>query len=222
VEKNRPELVVDHAAIAVNLARLSSAMSRSSAICFAIFDQNLRFRAVNQVLAATHGVSAEEHIGADMQDTCGELALQAAPALQQVLQTDRESYFESLGKLPNRTFTGCWVSHFFPLELPRGRGRQVGVLAVEVTDLRRIDELYTNLSRQLPPADNQLALSRELHHTIAEYKIALGMNLASVSHSVRDPERGVDTFTQTMRLLDQRIQALISALASCFPLGREQ
>jgi hypothetical protein len=86
---------------------------------------------------------------------------------------------------------------------------------VEVTELRRLDELYTNISSQLlrRATEQELALLRNLHSCIAEYKTALGLNLASVSNSTRDPERTIELFTHSMRLLDQRIEALSSAVA---------
>jgi hypothetical protein len=99
-EERKSELLDSTDAIPAKLAWLSSAVSRSSAICIAIFDQDLRFRAINQVLAETHGASIEAHIGTAM-DFTGDLSLQARPALQQVLRKDEELYFEAFGKFPN-------------------------------------------------------------------------------------------------------------------------
>ena len=199
-EKSNPELVPNDGAISDTVARLSSAVSHSSAICFAIVDEDLHFRAVNEVLAATYGVSVEAHIGSNMHDIIGELAVQAGPALQRVLRSDHELYFETLGKLPNRTYAGCWVNHVFPVETPKGKVQQVGVLAVEVTELRSLGELYTNLTSQsLPGATvNESALARDLHTCIGEYKMAIGMNLASVGSSTHDPEGTIESFTHSM------------------------
>lgn len=223
IQETNPELVPSDVATPTKIVRLSSALSRSHAICFAIFDQDLRFRAVNQVLAATHGVSVKSHIGTNMREIIGELAAQAAPAVQQVLRNDQSLYFETLGKLPNRSCTGSWVNHFFPVETPAGKVKQVGVLAVEVTELRRLDELYRSFTTQLFPraAEVEVALLRDLHRCIREYKTALGLNLACVSNSTRDPERTIELFAHSMHLLEQRIEALSSAVARCFPLDQQ-
>jgi hypothetical protein len=155
-----------------------------------------------------------------MHGIIGELAAQAGPALQRVLRSDQDVYFETLGKLPNRTNAGCWVNHFFPVETPKGKVQQVGVLAVEVTELRRLGEFYTNLTGQSlrGATESESALARDLQRCIGEYKIAIGVNLAFVSSSTHDPERTIESFTHSLGLLDQRIETLSSALASCFPL----
>jgi hypothetical protein len=221
VEKKSGEAVY-YGTIQTNLAALSCAMSSSSAICFGIFDQDLRFRAVNQVLAATHGISAEQHIGTNLHDIVGELAVQAAPALRHVLRTGRESYFETFGKLPNGEDMRCWVNHIFPVEFRCGKIQQVGVLAVEITELRKLDELYTHLASSplAKTTEYEMALSKELHRCAKEYKTALGLNLASLSNAMRDPERVVEWFTHSLRLLDERIEELSLAIANSFAPSR--
>ena len=220
-KSNEAETSAD--SIPVKVARLSSALAGSSTICFAIFDQDLRFRAVNQVVASTHGIAVEDHIGIYMDAINGEVAMQAAPALQQVLRSGHEVYAETVGKLPNRAYIGSWANHFFPIEVSSGKVQQVGVLAVEVTDLSKLDELYANLTGQLlhRATANELAVLRELHSCIGNYKAALGVNLASICNFTCSPEKTVELFTESLRLLDQRIEALSSAISSCFPLERE-
>jgi hypothetical protein len=106
------------------------------------------------------------------------------------LNNDRDLYFETLGKLPNRTYTGCWINHFFPVETPKGKVQQVGVLAVEVTELRALDDLCTNLTSQVhrDATEEQSALLSHPHGCNGEYKTALGLNLASIRNSARPGE----------------------------------
>jgi transcriptional regulator with PAS, ATPase and Fis domain len=206
------------------IARLLSALSRSSSMCFVIVDEDLRFRAVNHASAAFHCLPVEDHLGKKLVDITGELGMQAQPALKQVLTSARPLHLETVGRLPHRTDAHSWVNHFFPIETARRKARQVGLLAVEVTELNRLDELYTNLTAQLLPTatPQQLPLLRELHVSIGEYKAALGLNLASLSNATRDPERTVELFTHSMQRLDQRMAELTSAIAGFFPLGPEQ
>jgi hypothetical protein len=194
-------------------------MSRSSFICFAIHDQDLRFRALNQTLATTHGVSIEEHIGTSLGDIIGELEVQAKPALQQVLRTGQGLCLETVGRLPSRPTEGSWMNHFFPIATPRGKVRQVGILAVEVTELKALDELYASLTGQLLARANEAewALVTELQSCIGEYKTALALNLSCAADFSADPERTVELFTHSMQLLDQRIDALSSAVGKLLP-----
>jgi hypothetical protein len=66
--------------------------------------------------------------------------------------------------------------------------------------------------------ENEVAQFRDPHGCIGEYKTALGLNLASISHSTRDPERTLELIKHSMRLLDQRMKELRSAIARCFRL----
>jgi len=65
------------------------------------------------------------------------------------------------------------VNHFFPVETPRGKVKQGGVLAVEVTELKRLDELYTSLTSQLlrSERENEVALFRDLHRCIRDTRL---------------------------------------------------
>jgi hypothetical protein len=52
-----------------------------------------------------------------MDDSIGELAVQAGPARQQGLRNG------PLWKLPTRIYAGCWVNQFFRVEAPQGKGQ---------------------------------------------------------------------------------------------------
>lgn len=128
--------------------------------------------------------------GGPIDDVIAELALRVRPVFQRVLRNHQELYFEAAGKLPNKTYVGCWVKHLFPIKMPRGKVQKIGALAVEVTELRTRGELYTNFTSQVARGanENEVARFRDLHGCIGEYKTALGLNLTSISNP-RAPRR---------------------------------
>jgi hypothetical protein len=72
------------------------------------------------------------------------------------------------------------------------------------TELKRLDELYTNLTSRLHcgATEEEVAPLRDLHYCIEEYKTALGLNLASLSNCTRDPERITEVFTHSIHQFD--------------------
>ena len=102
-----------------------------SAIGLAIFDDRLRYRALNSGLAAMHGIPAESHFGKTLREILGAVASRVEPAVQQVLTTGRPILnLEITGVLPTRAGRRRWVDHLFPLKDATGRVKQVGVVVV--------------------------------------------------------------------------------------------
>ena len=53
------------------------------------WDADLRFRAINPVLAAMNGVAAEDHLGRRPEDVLGKLGQEVAGVIAQVLSSGR-------------------------------------------------------------------------------------------------------------------------------------
>jgi PAS domain S-box-containing protein len=103
-----------------------------SAIGLAIFDDRLRYRALNSGLAAMHGIPAESHFGKTLREILGAVASRVEPAVKQVFTTGRPILnLEITGVLPTRAGRRRWVDHLFPLKDATGRVKQVGVVVVE-------------------------------------------------------------------------------------------
>jgi PAS domain S-box-containing protein len=103
-----------------------------SAIGLAIFDDRLRYRALNSGLAAMHGIPAKSHFGKSLREILGAVALRVEPAVRQVLTTGRPILnLEITGVLPTRAGRRRWVDHLFPLKDATGRVKHVGVVVVE-------------------------------------------------------------------------------------------
>src|SRR6266436_9391420 len=72
-----------------------------SAIGLAIFDDRLRYRALNSGLAAMNGIPAEFHFGKSLREILGAVASSVEPAVKEVLTTGRPILnLEITGVLP--------------------------------------------------------------------------------------------------------------------------
>jgi PAS fold len=106
----------------------------NSTVGFAIYDDELRYQALNPCLAAIHGMSLSAHLGRTLRDVLGEVALRVEPAIKHVMRTGRPLWnFEIAGALPNQKRPGRWVDSLFPAKDPHGRVKQVGVVVMQVT-----------------------------------------------------------------------------------------
>lgn len=103
----------------------------NSNVGLAVFDEKLRYQALNPWLANAHGYSVEFHLGKTARTILGEVAAQAEPAIRRVFVTGRPvANVEIAGKLPARTETERWIDNFFPIKDATGAVRQVGVVVV--------------------------------------------------------------------------------------------
>lgn len=112
----------------------------SSDVGLAIFDDQMRYRAVNSRLAAINGVPAESHLGKTLREVVGALASQLEPSMKQVMRTGRPVLNLKLaGSLPANAKRRRWVDNFFPMKDANGRVDRVGVVVVELCPDKKCD-----------------------------------------------------------------------------------
>ena len=101
-------------------------------IGLAVWDGEVRYRAINARLAEINGIAAADHIGRTPSELLGELGVDAEAALRRVLET-REAVAEIdfAGETPAEPgVRRHWLGSFFPV--PGG----VGGVVVDVTERR--------------------------------------------------------------------------------------
>lgn len=112
-----------------------------SNVGLAVFDEKLRYRAINPWLAGVHGHSVDFHIGKTVRTILGEVAASPEPAIRHVLATGQPiSNVEVQGKLPTKTVAERWVSNFFPIKNYRGEVHQVGAVVVPAPTHRTMEK----------------------------------------------------------------------------------
>src|ERR1039458_10390833 len=122
----------------------------NSSVGLAIFDDQLRYQALNHCLAAMHGIPVESHLGKTPREILGIIALQVEPAIKQVFTTGTST----------KAAGGRWVNHLFPLKDANGRVKQVGAVVVELrpnTKLELVGAIHE--ADSLPDAANEVLRS---------------------------------------------------------------
>lgn len=105
-------------------------------IGFAFLDRNLRFRLVNEVLAAINGASVEDHVGKTVADVAPDLADQAVPMLQSVLTTRAPvTGLLITGTTPATGETQrTWEESYYPVTSSEGALLGVGAIVEDISD----------------------------------------------------------------------------------------
>ncbi len=101
-------------------------------IGIAVVDRQLRFKAINCVLAEMNKLPTAAHIGKPLHEILGPLIAKVAPPLEQVFTTGRPlPKVELSGILPTRPDPVNWIQCFFPLVNNRGRVVEIGAFVIE-------------------------------------------------------------------------------------------
>jgi transcriptional regulator with PAS, ATPase and Fis domain len=197
--------------------RFLAAFSPSSTVGFGICDQQLRYRWINRTLAASNGVSAEAHLGNTVRDILGEVALSIEPAFQRVLVTGDDVSKEVVGEVPTRHCVVHWIASYFPLRTSGTRVQHMGAIAIEVTELKRLDRFYRRLRDETARSGNEagLRVAQPLCDSLDQYFAALITSMGKLRQNIWQLEKSVDQqFAPTMGLLEKRLLEMRSLASS--------
>jgi PAS domain S-box-containing protein len=119
---------------------LLAAIAHSGTLGFAVCDQRLRFELVNEAWASMDGVSREAHLGATIAEVLGPAAKKFQLAFERVFSTGRPFLsYEFSAKLRTRTEEGYWNMSCFPIREAPDRPKLAASVALEITQLRRLE-----------------------------------------------------------------------------------
>jgi len=116
---------------------LSQEFFRRADVGFAVFDRQMRYRALNPYLAGIHGMPVRSHLGKTIHDVLGVLSEQITPALREVFASGDPIQREVVGSLPGQSRLGRWAVNYFGLRNEQGASPLVGAVVVELAkDIR--------------------------------------------------------------------------------------
>jgi len=151
-------------------------------LCFV--DRDLRYVRVNDVLAATNGIPASEHIGRTIRDIIPNLAPQVEPMYTGVFASGEPLQNVELSSL---TSVEPWAGHVWnvsisPLKDKTGLILGCNVVVQDITLLKKAEAALRQLSTQLIQIQDQERhrISRALHETLAQDLAGLQMLLGQI------------------------------------------
>jgi PAS domain S-box-containing protein len=145
--------------IARAMLALFEAPPAGTEVGFALLDEQLRYVAVSESLAAVHGVPADASVGRTVRDVFPQVADAVEPVLQEVLETGepRLSMEMSSGGADGQT----WLCSYYPL---RGGGvAALGAITVEISDRKHAERALRESGERLAQAQRLARMGAWTH-----------------------------------------------------------
>jgi len=127
-----------------------------------LLDRDLRFIAINEMLAATHGVPADAHIGRTLAEVAPHMPALVEQAMRRVIETGEPvEELEVTGEVEGQP--RVWLASYRPIHGADGSISCVTGSVVDITARKRVEESERLLSREVDHrAQNALAVVRGL------------------------------------------------------------
>ena len=147
---------------------LLGAYFNASRVGFCILDTDFRYLAINHTLAEMNGIPAEAHLGKSVREMLGDFAELIEPHFRRVLETQQPILdLEISSTLHNRTEPGHWIEHYIPIKDTTGKVTQIGVVAVEVTEQKKLEESLRGVSETLREEKKRQQVMMEVSRLLA-------------------------------------------------------
>jgi formate hydrogenlyase transcriptional activator len=122
----------------------------SSTVGLCILDREFRFLAINPALARMNGIPAADHLGKTVREVLQGFADTVEPELKRVLATGEPvRNFEVTALLPDHRNPRYAIDHFFPIKDSEGAVQRVGVVVVDITDQKALQDSFQNRNQRL-------------------------------------------------------------------------
>jgi formate hydrogenlyase transcriptional activator len=190
-------------------------VSSASGVGLCVLDTDFRYLAINDTMAEMNGVPAQAHLGKSVREILNDFAELIEPQFVSVISTGQAVLREISAVLPTRTEPGHWIEHYVPIRDSAGRVAQIGVVAIEITEQKKLEESLRGVSQKLKA-------EKKRGHAMTEIGRLLGerWNVREVFPKVSAHLRRVlRQEYAALSLHDEKSGELIRA-AIDFPLGK--
>ncbi len=120
------------------LGKLESLLA-GAPVGLAFLDRNLRYRRINDALAAINGRPAVEHLGRSMAEMVPDAAPVLEPVLRDVMERGEPVLNLELSRAGPNGEPRSYLATFFPVRSPSGETVGVGGIVTDVTAARRVE-----------------------------------------------------------------------------------
>src|ERR1700692_2405781 len=181
-----------------------------------MLDTRFRYLAINQMLAKMNGIPPAEHLGKTVREVLGDFAELIEPQFERVLATGQPVLnLEISFMLHNRTEPGHWIEHYIPVKDRIGKVTKIGVVAVEITEQKRLEKSLHSVSQKLRHEKKRLEVMSEVSRVLAT-KFEVRQAFPEVSAHLR---RVLHQEYAALALRDEKTGKLVRQ-AIDFPLGK--
>ncbi len=133
-----------------------------------IYDSQLRYVSINEVLAEINGICVADHIGRSLREMLPELAPTLEPMLQGILDTGKPILdYEVAGETPKQPgILRYWEVSYYPLVDENGRVFGVGGIVIEISDRKRVEKEQARLTAILEATSDLVGVADVTGHNV--------------------------------------------------------
>ncbi|MEG4942351.1 PAS domain S-box protein [Microcoleus sp. F4-D5] len=155
-----------------------------------IFDRQLRYVQINEVLAQMNGLCVADHIGRSVREVLPEFAPTVEPILQAILDTGKPILdCELVGETPKEPgIVRYWQASYYPLLDENGIVFGLGGIVIEITDRKRAEQKQARLTAILEATSDLVGVADAAGHSV--YLNQAGQEMLGMS-----PEEARSPFT---------------------------
>jgi PAS domain S-box-containing protein len=160
-ELERQAAVAQRARVEAEAAgALLDAFFRATPVAVGYLDRNLHYRRVNPALAEIDGLTVEEMVGRSIHEVVPRFAPLVEPLYRQVLDTGQPILNREIsGPRPSDPgTTGHYLVNYFPVQGESGEPIGVGLVALDLTELRQAQERENVFAQVLEDSRNEIYL----------------------------------------------------------------
>jgi formate hydrogenlyase transcriptional activator len=151
--------------------KLFASFFNSSTAGLCILDSELRYLAINDMLAAMNGRLPADHLGKTVREIVGSVAEKLEPEFRRVLATGRPVLdFEVSAVLPTRAEASHWIAHYFPIKDAEGRVSRIGAVVIDITEQKHLEQRLEALAQRLLLEKGRLQTLREIDQALSSHK----------------------------------------------------
>src|SRR5258708_33806671 len=123
---------------------------------------------LNNTRGQMNGMPAAVHLGKTVRKMLGDFAEVVEPQFKHVLATGQPILnVEVSFVLHNRPEPGHWIEHYIPIKDTAGKVKQIGVVAVEVTEQKRLEESTHSVLQKLRHGKKRLQTGSEARRVLS-------------------------------------------------------
>jgi formate hydrogenlyase transcriptional activator len=196
--------------------RLLAAYFRSPTVGLCILDSNLRYLAINDMLAQMNGFPGPEHLGKTVRQMLGDFANLIEPEFRRVLETGKPVFnLEVSALLSTRIEPGHWIEHYLPIQDEAGVVTRVGAVIVEITEQKKLEESLHQVDGRLRKQMDRLQMLLDVSSIMAS-----SWNLQQIFPQISARIRRVLRHEYAGFELHEANTGLLIRQAEDFPLGK--
>jgi PAS domain S-box-containing protein len=139
---------------------LLDAFFSAAPVAAAFVDRDLRYRRMNAALAAIDGVDPEEAIGRRLREVAPAVAREVEPLYREVLETGQPILNREVSapRTGGADEMGHFLCNYFPVRGADGEILGVGLVALDVTELKQVQERERVFAQVLEDSRNEIFL----------------------------------------------------------------